>query len=48
VKDALTEVIWQDDSQVTGVIATKTYAGLGESPRAEITVTLVEPPLLAG
>ena len=48
VKYALTEVIWQDDSQVTGVTATKTYAGLGESPRAEITVTLVEPPLLAG
>lgn len=40
-KDALTRVIWHDDSQVTDVLARKRYVAVGETPRAEITVTAV-------
>jgi Holliday junction resolvase RusA-like endonuclease len=47
VKDALTSVVWRDDSQVTCLIAGKAYAGLGEEPRTVITVRPVDPPLLA-
>lgn len=39
VKDALTKVLWNDDSQVVQLKATKTYAAVGESPRAVIVVT---------
>lgn len=38
VKDALTGVIWVDDSQVTDVIARKRYCAAGEVPRAVIRV----------
>ncbi len=37
-KDALTGVLWEDDSHVVEVVTLKAYAGLGESPRAEIAV----------
>lgn len=40
-KDALTRVVWRDDSQVTDVIARKRYCAEGEVPRAEITVAAV-------
>lgn len=40
-KDALTRVIWHDDSQVTDVLARKRYCAAGELPRAVITVTAV-------
>lgn len=39
VKDALTKVVWNDDSQVVQLKATKAYAADGESPRAVIVVT---------
>lgn len=38
-KDALTRVVWHDDSQVTDVVARKRYVAAGELPRADITVT---------
>lgn len=38
-KDALTKVIWRDDSQVVVIEAHKRYAGVSESPRAVVTVT---------
>jgi Holliday junction resolvase RusA-like endonuclease len=38
VKDALSKVVWQDDSQVTAIMAAKRYAAPGESPRAVIVV----------
>lgn len=44
--DALTGVVWQDDSQVTSIIAGKAYASLGDPPRAVITVRPIDPPLL--
>lgn len=37
-EDALTGVIWRDDSQVVDLHATKQYAGLGETPRAIVTI----------
>jgi crossover junction endodeoxyribonuclease RusA len=37
--DALTGVIWRDDSQVVTLLVSKKYACLGESPRVDITVT---------
>lgn len=39
VLDALTGVIWRDDSQVESLVVTKQYAGIGESPRALIRVS---------
>lgn len=36
--DALTGVIFRDDSQVVDVHVTKQYAALGESPRAIVTI----------
>lgn len=39
VKDALSRVVWQDDSIVVDIKAGKCYAKPGESPRAEISVT---------
>lgn len=38
-KDALTKVVWIDDSMVVEIHARKFYARPGESPRAEISVT---------
>lgn len=38
VKDALTKVVWQDDSQVTEIDAKKTYAGVGAAPCAVVVV----------
>lgn len=38
VKDALTKVVWQDDSQVVTLTAAKTYAGVDAMPRAEVRV----------
>lgn len=37
-KDALSKVIWHDDSQVTDLVARKRYCADGEHPRAVITV----------
>lgn len=39
VKDALTQVVWQDDAQVVQVKATKQYADAGEAPCAVVVVT---------
>lgn len=39
IGDALTGVLWRDDSQVVQLKVTKAYAGVGESPRAVIAVT---------
>jgi len=39
VLDALTKVVWGDDSQVVHLSVSKHYAGVGESPRAEIVIT---------
>jgi len=36
--DALTGILWPDDSRVTAIVAGKAYAGLGEQPRAVVTV----------
>ncbi len=41
--DALTQVVWEDDSQVAQMKVTKEYAGVGESPRAVIVVTPLQP-----
>jgi Holliday junction resolvase RusA-like endonuclease len=38
VKDALSKVVWQDDSQVVEVFARKEYAAPGEVPRAKVAV----------
>lgn len=38
VKDALTGVIWEDDSQVTDIAAAKLYVKDGSMPRAEIQI----------
>jgi crossover junction endodeoxyribonuclease RusA len=38
LKDALTGVVWQDDSQVVHVAAHKRYAGLDEMPGARVAV----------
>lgn len=38
VGDALTGVCWHDDSQVVDLRVQKVYAGVGESPRAEISI----------
>jgi Holliday junction resolvase RusA-like endonuclease len=42
-KDAMSKVVWQDDSLVVEIAARKEYARPGESPRAEISVTEREP-----
>lgn len=39
VKDALSKVVWRDDSQVVEIAARKEYARPGESPRAEISIS---------
>lgn len=38
INDALTGVLWRDDSQVTDLHVRKVYAGVGQSPRAVIAV----------
>lgn len=38
VKDALTRVVWLDDSQVTDLFVHKRYCSAGEFPRVEIVV----------
>ncbi len=38
VLDALSQVVWQDDSQVVSTAATKRYAAVDEPPRVTITV----------
>lgn len=38
VKDALSRVVWNDDAQVTDVVARKRYCAAGEFPRVEIYV----------
>ena len=40
-KDALSHVVWHDDSQVIDAYAHKRYCAIGEFPRAEITVRAV-------
>lgn len=42
VKDALTGVMWTDDSQVMEISARKVYANEGDHPGARITVGKVE------
>jgi Holliday junction resolvase RusA-like endonuclease len=42
-KDALSKVIWHDDSQVTDLIARKRYCRPDEHPRAVITVREANP-----
>ena len=42
VKDGLSKVVWEDDSQVVMVVAGKCYAEEATSPRAEITVADVQ------
>ncbi len=42
-KDALSKVIWNDDAQVTDLIARKRYCAEGEHPRAVITVRETNP-----
>lgn len=39
VLDALTGVVWSDDSQVDHLIATKRYANVGEAAHVSITAT---------
>lgn len=39
VKDAMSKVVWRDDSVVVEIQARKRYARPGETPRAEINVT---------
>lgn len=41
VKDALSKVVWRDDSLVVTLTASKSYARPGETPRAEISVGVV-------
>jgi Holliday junction resolvase RusA-like endonuclease len=38
VKDALSKVVWNDDAQVTDVVARKRYCAAGEFPRVVIRV----------
>lgn len=40
-KDAMTGVVFQDDSLVTEIVARKEYARPGDAPRAEISVSAV-------
>jgi Holliday junction resolvase RusA-like endonuclease len=42
INDALTGVVWRDDSQVVQLKVTKAYARVGESPCAVIAVRPVE------
>ncbi len=42
-KDALTGVVWTDDSQVTDLIARKRYCAAGTFPRVVIRVRAAEP-----
>lgn len=42
VKDALTKVVWQDDSQVVLVVATKRYVDLGHAPHADLEISALE------
>ncbi len=39
--DALTKVVWDDDSQVTSIAATKAYAAPGEAPWTAVTVRVL-------
>lgn len=41
--DALSKVVWRDDAQVIEMRAKKFYARPGESPRAEVSVTHLQP-----
>jgi Holliday junction resolvase RusA-like endonuclease len=42
-KDAMTGVLYTDDSQVVELVVSKAYAAVGDSPRAEIVVYPVAP-----
>lgn len=44
VKDALTKVAWEDDSQVVMVTATKMFAPAGYSPAARVEIFEIPPP----
>ena len=46
VKDALTDVAWQDDALVIEIQARKRYAEPGDVPRAEIVITEIGRSLL--
>lgn len=38
LEDALTEILWKDDSQVIVITASKLYAAPGEASRVDVTV----------
>jgi Holliday junction resolvase RusA-like endonuclease len=38
-KDAMSKVVWRDDSMVVEIAARKEYARPGEAPRAEISIS---------
>lgn len=46
-EDALTQVVWSDDSQVTDLHGRKRYCPVGEHPRAEILVRGALLPIVA-
>jgi len=39
LEDALTEILWKDDAQITSITATKVYADSREPSRAVIVIT---------
>jgi len=43
LEDALTEILWKDDAQVTAITASKIYAAAHESSRAIVTITEIHP-----
>lgn len=45
--DALTGIVWTDDSQVTQLKVTKAYASAGTSPCMVVSVSAIEAPLFA-
>lgn len=47
VKDALTDVVWQDDGQVVELVTTKGYARLEEQPGVVVDVMTIDPDLFA-
>lgn len=42
-EDALTGVVYRDDSQITDLHVTKQYAAIGDSPRAIVTIEPLSP-----
>lgn len=42
LEDALTGVLWKDDSQVVSITSSKAYASAGQTSHAYITITEIE------